>query len=110
MGGQVQSKLNALLSRIIAKQLLNPSVSRDVENVRTLVLAVVVQRMKVIDHDWIAKELRQHIPPDQVRSDFLEEIFLILIDLIGFVAGRARRLIRRIGQGTCVEYFLVQLL
>lgn len=47
-----------LLSWNVPKELLNASVSWGVNNIGALVFAVVVKRMKIIDHDRIAKQLR----------------------------------------------------
>lgn len=106
------NKLN-FLSRAIAEQMLhlNARVSGRLDDVRVLQLAVVVQRVQVVDHDGIAEQLRENVSPDQMRRDFLEEIFLVLVDLVGLAARRA--LVRGIHQRTrrhSVEYFLVELL
>lgn len=92
---------------------MRPGIAGGLDDVRVLVLAVVVQWMQIVYHCGIAKERRENVAPDQVRRDFLEEIFLILIDFVGLAAGRSGALICRIRQRTrCrrVEYFLVQFL
>lgn len=73
-------------------------------------LAVVVQRMQVVDDDWITEKLRQNISADQMRRYLLEEILLVLVDFI-ILAGCC--LIRCVGEwpgGRRSEYFLVELL
>jgi len=89
---------------------LDSSVRSGIDDVCVLLLSVVVKWVEVSDHDWISKELRQDIPAYQMRCDFLEEVLLVLVDLVGLatscslvccICQRRRRLI---------EYFFIQFL
>lgn len=89
---------------------LDSSVRSFIDDVCVLLLSVVVEWMEVGDHDWIPKELRQDIPAYQVRCDFLEEVLLVFVDLVGLASSCA--LICRICQRRrrLIEYFFVQFL
>lgn len=89
---------------------LDSSVGSCIDDVCVLLLSVVVEWMEVSDHDWISKELRQDIPAYQMRRDFLEEVLLVFVDLVGLASSCA--LICRICQRRrrLIEYFFIQFL
>jgi hypothetical protein len=82
------------------------------DQVRVFLFAVVVEWPQVVDDGWIAEQLCEDVASDQLVGDFLEQIFLVLVDLVGFVADGRGALVgidQRPG-GCRVEYFLVELL
>lgn len=101
------------LSGNFAEQRVHSRVCRAVDQVGVLVVfAVVVQRLQVVDDDGIAEQLRENIAADELRRDFLEDVFLVLVDFVGLASG-AGALIGGVRQRTRrrrAEYFLVELL
>lgn len=89
---------------------LDSSIRSGIEDVCLLLLSVVVEWVEVIDHHWMPKELRQDIAANQMRCDFLEEVLLVFVDLVGLATSCA--LICRICQWRrrLIEYFFIQFL
>lgn len=92
---------------------MHPRVSGAVDQVGVLVVfAVVVQRLQVVDDDGIAEQLREHVAPNELRRDLLEDVFLVFVDFVGLASG-AGALVGGVRQRTRrrrAEYFLVELL
>lgn len=101
------------LSGHLTEQSVHPRVSGAVDQVGVLVVfAVVVQRLQVVDDDGIAEQLREHVAPNELRRDLLEDVFLVFVDFVGLASG-AGALVGGVRQRTRrrrAEYFLVELL
>lgn len=87
-----QSKTNNLSGDFPEKP-VHSRVCRAVNQVGILIVfAVVVQRLQIVYYDGIAKQLRENVPPDELRRDFLEDVLFVFVNFVG-LASRAGALV-----------------